>query len=270
MTSAGCLNYPCRTPISWREAVTRVGREKFGTDWIGSLTEREKYLVDQYCGFPVPGRPSIPPKVRPLGATLEDEVGRAHDRRRWKATQGEYATKWLRACGFSYPRVNLADLNLNLQEEFVANQWSEDDILGSWSEDDSISGVDNSRLSSNPTRLEGAPPIPDAIIGETPPALAMGECEANAKDSAASLDCRIIEPSSTVKEPHRRYPLKAVRPKRDLSARMWEFAHELDRAGRLQRMRQNEIFELMDKRFGSSGEVVTLRTMRRILGLNVD
>jgi hypothetical protein len=254
--------------ISWSEAVTRVGRKKYGADWIGSLTEREQYLVDQYCEVPVPGRPSIPPKVRPLGATLEDEVGRADDRRRWKVIQDEYATKWLRACGFSYPRVNLSDLNLNLQEEFVVNQWSEDDIFGSWSEDDSVSGVDNSRLRSNPTRLDGASTITYAPV--TAPALAMDECEAKSKGSAASPDCAVVEPRGALKKPHRPYKLSNIRPKRDLSARMWDYANELDRNGQLQRMKQKEIFRLMGARFSPSGEVVTLRTMRRILGLNAN
>jgi hypothetical protein len=254
--------------ISWSEAVIRVGRQKYGSDWIGSLTEREQYLVEQYCEVPVPGGPSIPPRVRPLGATLEDEVGRTDDRRRWKVIQDEYANKWLRACGFSYPRVNLSDLNLNLQEDLV-NQSSEDDIFGSWSEDDSVSGVDSSRLRPNPTHLDGASTISRATAPA--PALGMDQCEAKANGSAESLDCAVVEPCGAVREPHRPYKLPNKRPKRELSGRVWDYFKELDRKGQLQSMKQYKLHQLIKGRFQSSGEeVICLRTMRRILGLNAD
>jgi hypothetical protein len=119
--------------ISWSEAFTRVGRAKYGSEWIGRLTEREQYLIDEYCVVTVSeARSSILPghasyladgksvwfKRSPLGATLQDEVGCADDRRRWKVVQDEYVMKWLADNGFSYPRVNLSDLESKLITQF--------------------------------------------------------------------------------------------------------------------------------------------------------
>jgi hypothetical protein len=257
--------------ISWIEAFTRVGRAKYGSDWIDRLTEREKYLIDQYCDVPVEGglpeySVSKPRKARPIGAALEDEVGRADDRRRFKIVQDEYASKWLKANGFrsTYPRVNLFDLNTKIQEEFIfGDWWSEDGFFEAYwfEEDDALTGL----VRSNPTRLDGAPTLPDKIVTLTAPALGMDECEAKSKESAASPDWSPDKLRGAIEEEYRPYPLLKVRPKRELSGRVWDFFRDLDQKGQLQCKKQHELYHLIRNRF--RWEIISMRTMRRILGL---
>jgi hypothetical protein len=237
--------------ISWIEAFTRVGHAKYGSDWIDRLTEREKYLIDEYRGSPVEeGLPehsvSKPRKARPIGAALENEIGRADDRRRWKIIQDAYVGKWLKANGFwsTYPRVNLFDLNIKIQEEFIFGDW--------WSEDGFFEAY---WFEEN--------------ITLTAPALGMDECEAKTKKLAVSLDCAVVEPRITVRESHRPYKLAIVTPKGDLTARVWEFLKDLDQKGQLQYKKQCQIYRLIRNRFKISGEnVISRRTMRRLLGLD--
>jgi hypothetical protein len=255
--------------ISWGEAFARVGREKYGSHWIGRLTEREQYLIDQYCDVPVAERSSILPghavwtrrKLRPLGATLEDEVGRADDRRRWKVIQDEYVTKWLTDHGFSHPRVCLFDLERKLQEQFgVDDCRAEHESL-------SVAGKARPRIDLAP--IDGGYTVSHATVAAPVPGT--DDCEAKSKDSAATLDCTIVEPHGAVWEPHRPYKLSNVRPRNELSGRVWDFFKALEQKGQLQPKKQKELHRLIHDRFSISGEeVMSRRTMRRILGLNAD
>jgi hypothetical protein len=93
--------------ISVREAIERVGGQKYGKDWIGELTHRERWLVDKYR--PMRSRLVHRPSMLPghSGMRLEDlpgedppeplkeEVARAWDRREWMTAQRHAVSKIL-------------------------------------------------------------------------------------------------------------------------------------------------------------------------------
>jgi hypothetical protein len=91
--------------ISWNEAVARVGRARFGQEWVGNLTHRERYLIDEY------GDQSQPSSIHPgvirfvnskrlhLSPSLAEELAQAEDRKRWKVKQDLFAFDWLQRYG---------------------------------------------------------------------------------------------------------------------------------------------------------------------------
>jgi hypothetical protein len=97
--------------ISSAEAARRVGAAMYGDEWIGDLTNREKYLITRYVeGYPrvrvvkivVRGREWV---EYPSEPTLMAEVERARDRRDWREYQLGEAYDWLDGHGFRYQPV---------------------------------------------------------------------------------------------------------------------------------------------------------------------
>lgn len=99
---------PGRSPtISLDDASGRIGRAKFGADWIGKLTERDRWLIKRYVQMPSsnrpggityigPGGPIVPVNDRALAA----EVERARDRHEQMNDQYDQVFSWLEDHGF--------------------------------------------------------------------------------------------------------------------------------------------------------------------------
>jgi hypothetical protein len=95
--------------IAMNGAIQRVGRSLYAENWIGKLSERERWLVKRYIdsyrkdrvssivpgtiSYTVDGQQWIEP-------TLMAEVHRARDRRDWKEAQYEAVFEWLQNHGF--------------------------------------------------------------------------------------------------------------------------------------------------------------------------
>ncbi len=98
-----------RSQASTDKAACRVGRSLFGDTWIGSLTGRERWLIERYVDrqetssiiasgvtFFGPGGP-IPAVNDPA---LRAEIEAALDRRDWMKSQYDRAYDWLESRGF--------------------------------------------------------------------------------------------------------------------------------------------------------------------------
>jgi hypothetical protein len=118
--------------ISLNDASVRIGEAKFGADWIGKLTERERWLIKRYVerrhqspssilaeeiAFVGPGGPKIPvndPK-------LVSEVERARDRLEHMNDQYDEVYDWLKDRGFD---TETASLDLTQFERAFAATFS--------------------------------------------------------------------------------------------------------------------------------------------------
>jgi hypothetical protein len=108
------MNCEPNSGIDIGDAARRVGAVMYGDEWIGDITEREKYLISRY----VEGYRSLtvaPPKfvVRgrdwveyPSDPILVVEVERARDRRDWREHQFAEAYDWLDDHNFHLPPID--------------------------------------------------------------------------------------------------------------------------------------------------------------------
>jgi hypothetical protein len=102
------------TPI----AIGRVGRARYGADWVGALTQRERWLLARYLddviasgsilsgGITYIGPGGRYPRTNDPG--LAAEVERARDRRDWMEAQYDAVFDWLETRGFD-PHSDLID-----------------------------------------------------------------------------------------------------------------------------------------------------------------
>jgi hypothetical protein len=85
--------------ISYREAIVRVGQALFGQEWIGSLSHRQKWLINEYGPQQLPSSilPGHVAYVTNLVTTpkLLEESELAKDRERWMHRQYSQAGDWL-------------------------------------------------------------------------------------------------------------------------------------------------------------------------------
>ena len=103
-----------RRRITIDAALEDVGRAIYGDDWIGSLTDREDWLIRRYVEGVVPtveASSIMPSSVRwviagrpwaeyPGDQKLVNEVEQARDRRDYMKEQSERAFEWLEDHGF--------------------------------------------------------------------------------------------------------------------------------------------------------------------------
>jgi hypothetical protein len=105
-------------PASWRSrtisldnASVRIGEAKFGADWIGKLTERERWLIKRYVerrhqtpSSILPGEITLVgpggPKIPVNDPKLASEVERARDRLEQMNDQYDEVYDWLEDRGF--------------------------------------------------------------------------------------------------------------------------------------------------------------------------
>jgi hypothetical protein len=117
-----------RLTISLEEASARAGKAKFGADWIGKLTERERWLVKRYVEpqhdsastflpgtitYVGPGGPFVPVN----DSTLAAEVERARDRLEQMNDQYNQVDELLEDWGFD---LEVAQLDLAQFEHVFA------------------------------------------------------------------------------------------------------------------------------------------------------
>ena len=100
-------------------AVQSVGKAIFGAEWIGQLTERQRWLLRRYVDGEVPLQPRSQKSIlvgelvfvdattgRPwLEPVLRDEVTRAQDRREWQRDQYTRVDAWLRRHRFGNKKL---------------------------------------------------------------------------------------------------------------------------------------------------------------------
>ena len=120
------MNCEPNSGIDIGDAARRVGAVMYGDEWIGDITEREKYLISRY----VEGYRSLtvaPPKfvVRgsdwveyPSDPALVVEVERARDRRDWREHQLAEAYDWLDDHNFHLPPIDSDALARELRRCF--------------------------------------------------------------------------------------------------------------------------------------------------------
>jgi hypothetical protein len=107
--------------VSMNEAVGRVGAAIYGAQWIGALTERERWLIARYVdGSSKPQASSIVSGMvsytvgghrwaeLPVDPALVAEVERALDRRDWHEVQCERAFDWLESHSFDVDAQSIA------------------------------------------------------------------------------------------------------------------------------------------------------------------
>lgn len=95
------------------DAIRRVGRSLYAGDWIGELTERERWLIERYIDGPrkdrgssiLPGAISYVVGGRQWAETPGDpaliaEADRARDRRDWIEAEREAIFEWFETRGF--------------------------------------------------------------------------------------------------------------------------------------------------------------------------
>jgi hypothetical protein len=114
------------------EANARIGKAKFGADWIGKLSERERWLVKRYidaqhgaaCSilpgtitYVGPGGPFVPVNAPALAAEIE----RVRDRLEQMNDQYEQVSDWLEDRGFD---IDAAQINLVRFEHAFAEVFS--------------------------------------------------------------------------------------------------------------------------------------------------
>ena len=78
--------------IPYHEAIALVGRALYGDDWVGSLSPRAKWLLEEY-GERRSGLFDM--KKIAFSRTLQEEVAAAEDRQRWMEAQYDKAIEWL-------------------------------------------------------------------------------------------------------------------------------------------------------------------------------
>lgn len=104
---------PSDATLPMDDAIRRVGRGLYGGDWIGELTERERWLIEQYIDGPRKDRGStiLPGAISymvggrrwsevPGDSALMAEADRARDRRDWMEAQCEAVFDWFESRGF--------------------------------------------------------------------------------------------------------------------------------------------------------------------------
>jgi len=108
--------------VSLREAVRQVGIAIYAADWIGSLTERERWLIAEYVENPHNLAPQslYPSSIDPgnvrivytdgsgrdynrlrRDSPIWQEVDLALDRRKWRQAQYDRVYQWLTGRGFN-------------------------------------------------------------------------------------------------------------------------------------------------------------------------
>uniref|UniRef100_UPI003F96E4D8 hypothetical protein n=1 Tax=Rhodoblastus sp. TaxID=1962975 RepID=UPI003F96E4D8 len=98
-----------RSRMPFNDAFEHVGRAIYGDDWISSLSERQKWLVERYVdgrsqsgalASTMPGQTTYDVAgckwaEYPGSPALLAEATSARHRRDWKKTQDERAFEWL-------------------------------------------------------------------------------------------------------------------------------------------------------------------------------
>jgi hypothetical protein len=123
-------------PVSIDDAARRVGAAIYGDEWVGELTERERWLIARYVeGSVRPTSTSIVynrPKYEmggramaewPSDPEMRKEVEKAYDRNDWRAGQWDRAFEWLETKGFDLEASTIDSAALSLAiSRFVAGE----------------------------------------------------------------------------------------------------------------------------------------------------
>lgn len=94
-----------KTIIPYREAIARVGQAIYGDNWIGSLSSRQEWLLEEYADEKSYGLFTIiiyNTKRSKLTPSLLDEFTKAEDRGNWMHAQYDEARYWLSDRGMTH------------------------------------------------------------------------------------------------------------------------------------------------------------------------
>lgn len=123
-----------RSRMPFNDAFEQVGRAIYGDDWISSLTERRKWLVERYVdgrsqsgalASNMPGQTTYDVAgckwaEYPGSPALLAEATSARDRRDWKKTQDERALEWLEDHDFDVDAASFNPEELSRELERAA------------------------------------------------------------------------------------------------------------------------------------------------------